>query len=48
MISYVGGFIQSVIVLLGFFIGEYNEYNYTMELANKIYNFEFKNEEEDF
>ncbi|CAD8141300.1 unnamed protein product [Paramecium octaurelia] len=43
LLSYLGGFVNIVVVFLGFFVGFYNKQQYLIELANKVYDFNFDN-----
>ncbi|EAS04316.2 transmembrane protein, putative (macronuclear) [Tetrahymena thermophila SB210] len=43
LISYIGGFAQAVVILGSFIIGFFNEREFQIELANKLYDFEMKN-----
>lgn len=42
MLSYLGGFANIVVVFLGFAVAFYNKQQYLIELANKVYNFDMK------
>ncbi|KAL4454246.1 hypothetical protein ABPG74_012203 [Tetrahymena malaccensis] len=46
LISYIGGFAQAVVILGSFVIGFFNEREFQIELANKLYDFEIKNKHE--
>lgn len=39
-----GGLIKFIITLAGFFVTKYNSFLFTVELANKLYNFNFGNQ----
>ncbi|CAD8060136.1 unnamed protein product [Paramecium sonneborni] len=41
LLSYLGGFVNIVVVFLGFFVAFYNKQQYLIELANKVYDFNF-------
>ncbi|CAD8049224.1 unnamed protein product [Paramecium primaurelia] len=43
LLSYLGGFVNIVVVFLGFFVAFYNKQQYLIELANKVYDFNFEN-----
>ncbi|CAD8143459.1 unnamed protein product [Paramecium octaurelia] len=43
LLSYLGGFVNIVVVFLGFFVAFYNKQQYLIELANKVYDFNFDN-----
>lgn len=47
LLSYIGGFIQSIIFICGYLIKEYNEGQYNIKLANKLYRFELQKTHED-
>lgn len=38
--SYLGGFLQTMIVFFGFFITIYNKQSYLVDLSNRLYDFE--------
>ncbi|KAL4499757.1 hypothetical protein ABPG72_017297 [Tetrahymena utriculariae] len=45
VISYIGGFSQVFILISAFLVRKYNSYNLYLELANKLYDFDIPNQE---
>ncbi|KAL4455127.1 hypothetical protein ABPG74_006509 [Tetrahymena malaccensis] len=42
LISYIGGFFQAILMVLGFIVGYYNEWVFIVDIANRLYNFKQK------
>ncbi|KAL4479910.1 hypothetical protein ABPG74_020426 [Tetrahymena malaccensis] len=47
ILSYIGGFTQVFILVTAIIVSYYNDYMYSISLANKIYDFEFGDDKDD-